>query len=106
VHGSNSFLFLGDLEINAENEYSKKYKSFLDFDVLKVAHHGSKTSSSYEFLKYVTPEVSLISAGLNNNFSHLADEVLNMLGNFKSRLYRTELDKEVLYDLTKIELKL
>jgi competence protein ComEC len=96
VHGNNSFLFTGDLEKNAENEYSKKYKEFLDSDVLKVSHHGSKTSTSNEFFRYVAPKLGLISAGINNNFGHPADIVLERLNFFNSEILRTDLDKAVL----------
>ena len=50
VYGNTSFLFTGDMEKKIEKVYDSEYKSFLDVDVLKVAHHGSKTSSSSDFL--------------------------------------------------------
>ena len=86
TYGKNSFLFTGDLEKNAENEYATRYKHFLDSDVLKVSHHGSKTSTSDEFLKIVTPDFSLISAGINNSFGHSTIEVLLRLNSFKSKI--------------------
>ena len=95
-YGNTSFLFTGDLEKSAENEYSKRYKHFLDSDVLKVSHHGSKTSTSYEFLNFVTPEISLISSGINNSFGHPAEEVLRRLNRFKSKILRTDLNGAVL----------
>ncbi|MGQ9799163.1 MAG: DNA internalization-related competence protein ComEC/Rec2, partial [Ignavibacterium sp.] len=59
VFGQTSFLFVGDAEIPAEKYYLHHYKDFLDSDVLKVSHHGSKTGSSIEFLKAVSPKISL-----------------------------------------------
>jgi competence protein ComEC len=105
TYGKSSFLFTGDLEKSAEKEYANKYKHFLDSDVLKVSHHGSKTSTSKEFLNFVTPDFSLISAGINNSFGHPTNEVLLRLNSFKSKILRTDLDKAVLLrsDGNKIE---
>ena len=96
VYGETSFLFTGDVEKDVENFYAKKYKYFLDSDVLKVGHHGSKTSSSNEFLKYVSPELSLISAGFKNKFGHPVEDVLQRLEAEGSTIYRTDLNKAVL----------
>ncbi len=96
VYGNTSFLFTGDLEKRIEKFYSKKYKSFLDSDVLKVGHHGSKTSSSEEFLDYVTPKISLISAGYKNKFGHPVKEVIERLQDEGSIIYRTDLQKAIL----------
>jgi competence protein ComEC len=96
VYGKTSFLFTGDLEKPIEKVYSKKYKSFLNSDVLKVGHHGSKTSSSEVFLNYVTPEISLISAGYKNKFGHPAKQVIDRLQSEGSIIYRTDLQKAIL----------
>jgi competence protein ComEC len=96
VYGETSFLFTGDVEKNVEKIYANKYRYFLDSDVLKVGHHGSKTSSSNEFLKYVSPELSLISAGFKNKFGHPVDEVIERLEGHNSTIYRTDLQKAVL----------
>jgi competence protein ComEC len=96
VYGENSFLFTGDVEKNVEKIYAEKYKKFLDADVLKAGHHGSKTSSSEVFLSYVTPKYSLISAGFKNKFGHPASEVIQRLEKYGSTIYRTDLQKAVL----------
>ena len=106
VYGETSFLFTGDVEKDVENFYAKKYKYFLDSDVLKVGHHGSKTSSSNEFLKYVSPELSLISAGFKNKFGHPVDDVLQRLEAEGSTIYRTDLNKAVLLRSDGKEIKL
>jgi len=80
------FLFTGDLESDVENSNLDKFE---DIDILKVAHHGSKTSSSFEFLSKVKPEVAVISAGLNNDFGHPHLETLVRLGNFTQNIYGT-----------------
>ncbi|MCW8811292.1 MAG: DNA internalization-related competence protein ComEC/Rec2 [Ignavibacteriaceae bacterium] len=96
VYGETSFLFTGDVEKNIEKIYAEKYKKFLDSDVLKAGHHGSKTSSSDVFLNYVTPKYSLISAGFKNKFGHPASEVMQRLEKYGSTIYRTDLQKAVL----------
>lgn len=95
VHGKNSFLFIGDIERSGENYITDKYKNFLDVEILKVGHHGSKTSSSDKFLKYVTPEISLISAGVQNRFKHPSPEILERLKNYSGKILRTDLEGAV-----------
>jgi competence protein ComEC len=90
-YGKISLLFTGDLEKSAERDYTRRYKNFLDSDVLKVSHHGSKTSTSSGFLDFVTPEISLISAGIKNIFGHPAKEVLLRLTKSRSKILRTDL---------------
>ena len=90
VFGKKSFLFLGDVEIPAERYYVLKERKMLDSDVLKVGHHGSKTGSSEIFLKLVSPEISLISAGIKNKFGHPSEIVLERLEKLNSRILRTD----------------
>ena len=61
--------------------------------VLKVAHHGSNTSSSVRFLSITDPEIAVISVGSDNNYGHPSDEVINMLRYYISddRIYRTDI---------------
>jgi len=96
IYGETSFLFTGDVEKNVEKYYTNKYRRFLDSDVLKVGHHGSKTSSSNEFLKYVSPELSLISAGFKNKFGHPVQDVIQRLKAEGSTIYRSDLNKAVI----------
>ena len=60
--------------------------------VLKVAHHGSKTSSSEEFLRAVKPKCAVICVGYGNNFGHPRAEVLERLENLPTKIYRTDRD--------------
>jgi len=106
VYGETSFLFTGDVEKNIERFYSTKYGYFLDSDVLKVGHHGSKTSSSVEFLRYVSPELSLISAGFKNKFGHPVEEVIQRLEAEGSTIYRSDLNKAILLRSDGQEIKL
>ncbi|NWG27322.1 MAG: DNA internalization-related competence protein ComEC/Rec2 [Ignavibacteriaceae bacterium] len=106
VYGETSFLFTGDVEKSIERFYANKYKFFLDSDVLKVGHHGSKTSSSEEFISYVSPELSLISAGFKNKFGHPSKEVIQRLETEGSDIYRSDLQKAVLLRSDGQEIKL
>ena len=93
-----SMLFTGDIEEVAEKqileEYKNKYKIF-NSTVLKLAHHGSKTSSTQEFLELVNPKIALIGVGENNRFGHPNDDVLERLENISTRIYRTDINGEI-----------
>lgn len=74
-----SILFTGDIEEIAEKEILKKYGETLKSTILKVAHHGSKTSSTEKFINAVKPKIALIGVGENNNFGHPNVEVLERI---------------------------
>ncbi len=69
IYGKSEFMLTGDAYVEVEENMIKE-NSDLHSDILKLGHHGSKTSSSMEFLKKVNPEVVIISAGLNNTYGH------------------------------------
>jgi len=92
VAGKASFLFTGDAEEEAEAEMLRSGLG-LQSTVLKVAHHGSKSSTTPRFLAAVKPQVAVISVGAGNRFGHPAPEVLERLGNV--RLFRTDYDGTV-----------
>lgn len=83
--GSQKYLFTGDTE--TENENSREWE---DIDVLKVAHHGSNTSSSERFLNQSKPEIAIISAGPNNSYHLPKDTILQRLRNVGATIYRTD----------------
>lgn len=85
TYGSQKFLFTGDME--TENE---KARDWNDIDVLKVAHHGSRTSSSKLFLSQTLPEVAVISLGKDNDYGHPHEEVVKRLENVEATIYRTD----------------
>lgn len=89
-------LFTGDIEYDAEQELVKEYGNKLKSDILKVAHHGSKTSSSQEFINLVKPEIALIGVGKDNTFGHPNDGVIEKLKKIKAKIYRTDLDGEII----------
>ncbi len=82
-------LFTCDIAFTTEDHILKKYD--LDADILKVAHHGSKFATSREFLKEVTPKVSVIQVG-KNRYGHPTASVLNNLKSLASNFYRNDLD--------------
>ncbi len=84
VYKNFSMLFTGDIE-KAEGNLAKKYKNELKSTILKVAHHGSKTSTSEEFLKYVEPQIALIGVGENNKFGHPNQITIEKLKNIRSQ---------------------
>ncbi len=86
-HGTNTFLFMGDASTKIEkNLLNKDIKS----DVLKVGHHGSRYSTSLEFLKKVSPEYAVISVGENNTYKHPHEEILKRLEEQNIQIYRTD----------------
>ena len=87
-----TILFTGDIEEETEKVLVQKYKNTntLKSDILKVAHHGSKTSSSQEFIKLVNPEIALIGVGEDNKFGHPNESVLERLRDLKCKIYRTD----------------
>lgn len=88
-----SMLFTGDIEEIAEKAILAKYsknKNILKADVLKVAHHGSKTSSTIDFLKVVKPNYAVIGVGKDNNFGHPSDITIQNLKDMGVKIYRTD----------------
>ncbi|WP_168026832.1 DNA internalization-related competence protein ComEC/Rec2 [Ignavibacterium album] len=96
IFGETSFLFVGDAENPAEKFYLNSNRKFLDSDVLKVGHHGSSTGSSMEFLEAVSPDISLVSAGIKNKFGHPSEMVLQRLKEINSKVFRTDSQGAVL----------
>ncbi|MCR5231610.1 MAG: hypothetical protein K6B64_03085, partial [Acholeplasmatales bacterium] len=84
------YLFTGDMEEKEEMDLINKYKKELDSDILKVGHHGSNTSSSINFLDYVSPTYSIISVGENNKYNLPDIEIVNRLKKF-GIVYQTNL---------------
>ena len=97
------FLFMGDASVTTEKEILSKY-NLPDIDVLKVGHHGSKTSSSKEFTNEINPKYSIISVGKNNRYGHPNKEVLDNLNN--SKIYRTDQDGSIKFKIQNNKLKI
>ena len=95
------FLFMGDVSVTTEKEILKEY-NLPDIDVLKVGHHGSKTSSDKEFINEINPKYSIISVGKNNRYGHPNKEVLENLQ--ESKIYRTDQDGSIMFKIKKNKL--
>ena len=87
-----SYLFMGDSEEEVEENILDDVKA----DVIKIAHHGSNSSSSLEFLKKVSPTYAVISVGEDNSYNHPHKEVLDRLEEIGSLVYRTDLDGNII----------
>ena len=97
------FMFMGDAGIDKEKDILEEY-NLSDIDVLKVGHHGSKTSSSKDFINEISPKYSIISVGKNNRYGHPNKEVINNLSN--SKMYRTDQDGSIIFKIKNNKLKI
>ncbi len=90
TYKDDSYLFTGDAEALAEKEMLDNYAYELDCDVLKVGHHGSKSSSSKSFINAVSPDYAVISCGQDNSYGHPNSETLETLESASAQIYRTD----------------
>ena len=97
-------LFMGDASIKSE-EYILDNYELDDITILKVGHHGSRTSSSENFIDKVNPTYSLISAGVDNKFNHPHKEVIERLEENGSIIFNTQADGMVMFDFTNNKIK-
>lgn len=90
-------LFTGDIEKIAEKKIIELYNNSnkLESTVIKIAHHGSKTSSTKEFLEKVKAKIAVIGVGENNNFGHPNQEILERITKLGTRVYRTDVNGEI-----------
>jgi competence protein ComEC len=93
IFGENSFLFTGDISSAAEKDIVNSGENILS-DVLKVAHHGSKYSTSDLFLENVKPKIAVIEVG-KNSYGHPTPEVLQRLEKFGIKVFRTDKDGDI-----------
>lgn len=96
VHGENSFLFTGDIEKEAEGDIMEKGCD-ISADVLKVAHHGSSTSSQKSFINAVSPQYAVIEVGSPNSYNHPNKETVQRLENKDIAIYRTDLYGNIVF---------
>lgn len=102
-YNDTKFLFMGDAGIKKEKAILSNY-NLSEIDVLKVGHHGSKTSSSKLFIEEIDPKHSIISVGENNRYGQPHKEVLNNLDN--SKIYRTDQQGSVMIKVKNNNLKI
>ncbi|MEG0250209.1 MAG: ComEC/Rec2 family competence protein [Peptostreptococcus sp.] len=84
-----SFVFTGDADCEIEKDILNKY-SLTHCNFLKVGHHGSKTSSSEEFISLLSPDIAVISCGYKNRYGHPNEETIAKLQECNSKIYRTD----------------
>jgi competence protein ComEC len=83
-------IFTGDIEASVETQLVERYGAKLDCDLLKVAHHGSDSSSTPEFIQAVSPRVAIISVGVGNQYGHPSEEVITRLEQAGAVVLRTD----------------
>ena len=103
-------LFTGDIPLEIEGRlrqgdelgmYEKIGAKLKNLDILKVAHHGSKTSSSWDFLNYTSPKTAVISCGKNNAYGNPSQAVLSRLNEVGADVYRTDVQGNVVVTISK-----
>ena len=97
------FLFMGDAGVKLEEDLIEKY-DLTDIDILKVGHHGSKSSSSKTFIEEINPKYSIISVGKNNRYGHPNKMVLENLD--ESKVYRTDQDGSIMFKIKNNKLEI
>ena len=97
-----NMLFMGDANFRSE-EYIMKNYDLPKIDILKVGHHGSKTSTSMKFLKTIKPRYALISAGVNNKFNHPHPDTMKRLNKMNVKIFSTKESGTIELDLEKLK---
>lgn len=97
-YGRTSFLITGDIEARVEKKLIAN--TDIECDVLKVAHHGSSSSSSKKFIQAADPTYAIIPVGKDNSYGHPHYETLDTLDNEDIRVYRTDTDGNITFDVT------
>jgi competence protein ComEC len=98
TYGNISFLFTGDLPAEQEKMLVEKYGQALNVDVLKFGHHGSKTSTSPEFLAVTSPKYGVVSVGADNKYGHPNKETLDLAEKDKVKVVRTDEEGRIVFE--------
>ena len=91
-----NFLFTGDIEKEAEQQLIQQASKNLESTILKVAHHGSNSSTISDFVKAVSPKVAVIGVGENNKFGHPNNEIISRLEKSGAKIFRTDQMGEII----------
>lgn len=87
TYGDIDFLLMSDVEQQQEKSFLKEYD--VEAEIIKVGHHGSKTSSSLNFLQKVSPEIAILTYSKENNYGHPVDRVIDNLNQVEAMIYST-----------------
>lgn len=98
VHGATSFLLTGDAEALAEHAMMRRFGAFLKSDWYKAGHHGSKTSSGPDFMRYVDPDFAAVSLGYRNRYRHPHAEATRSIHRHASHVGFTSLHGALIYE--------
>jgi competence protein ComEC len=95
------WLFTGDIDVKAEQEILQKLKEEtpMKIEVLKIAHHGSKSSTSEEWLSYFQPRIAVISVGATNRYGHPAKNIIDRLTTYHMQIFRTDQQGEIQFQV-------
>lgn len=104
TYGKNKVLFMGDADQSIEK--SLDLKQIGDVDLIKVGHHGSKTSSNFDFMKAISPEYAVITCGTSNKYGHPNKETIETLEKLNIAFYRTDERGDIIFNLTEEEMVL
>ena len=104
TYGQNKVLFMGDADQSIEK--SLDIKQIGDVDLIKVGHHGSKTSSNFDFMKAISPEYAVITCGTSNKYGHPNKETIETLEKLNIAIYRTDERGDIVLNLTDEEMVL
>lgn len=97
VYGETEILFTGDAGEEQERRLTEEYSIMLNTDILKVGHHGSRTSSGADFLKLVKPEIAVVSLAEQNRFSHPHTEAIHRIMHTNAHVFYTSRDKAIVF---------
>ena len=104
TYGNTSILFTGDIEQETENLAVEKYGTLLSADILKVPHHGSKTSNNERFIDCVSPRYSVITVG-KNTYGHPHENTLETLRKRNSIIFRTDTHRDITFYIAPEKIK-
>ena len=98
IYGETSILFSGDAEKEQEELVAAKYGEFLKSDIYKVGHHGSNTSSSDSFMRFIKPQITVTSLAFENRFGHPGNQAITNLHQYSNIQNYTSLEGAVVYE--------
>lgn len=98
-HKSHTALLTGDAEIETEAYLVENFFDLLDIDILKAGHHGSDSSSSFEFLKATSPDHFIISVGADNSYGHPSERVMGRAARAGATVWRTDTQGDIMATL-------